>query len=43
MRKPTIGDQELALLHHIDECGAASVGEVPRASASRAGWPAPPC
>ncbi|HZY33858.1 MAG TPA: BlaI/MecI/CopY family transcriptional regulator [Rhodanobacter sp.] len=28
MRKPTIGDQELALLHHIDECGAASVGEV---------------
>lgn len=28
MRKTTIGDQELALLHHIDECGAASVGEV---------------
>ena len=28
MRKPTIGDQELALLHHIDECGTASVGEV---------------
>lgn len=28
MPKPTIGDQELALLHHIDECGAASVGEV---------------
>jgi predicted transcriptional regulator len=28
MRKPTIGDQELALLHHIDECGHASVGEV---------------
>ncbi|MEY2158613.1 BlaI/MecI/CopY family transcriptional regulator [Rhodanobacter sp. FW106-PBR-LB-2-11] len=28
MRKPTIGDQELALLHHIDECGSASVGEV---------------
>ncbi|KRE85794.1 methicillin resistance protein [Rhodanobacter sp. Soil772] len=29
MRKPTIGDQELALLHHLDECGAAaSVGEV---------------
>ena len=28
MRKPTIGDQELALLHHVDECGSASVGEV---------------
>jgi len=28
MRKPTIGDQELALLHHIDECGTASVGEI---------------
>jgi predicted transcriptional regulator len=28
MRKPTIGSQELALLQHIDECGAASVGEV---------------
>ncbi|RCS29520.1 BlaI/MecI/CopY family transcriptional regulator [Rhodanobacter denitrificans] len=28
MRKPSIGDQELALLQHIDECGAASVGEV---------------
>jgi predicted transcriptional regulator len=28
MRKPSIGDQELALLHHIDESGAASVGEV---------------
>lgn len=28
MQKPSIGDQELALLHHIDECGAASVGEV---------------
>ena len=28
MRKFTIGDQELALLHHIDECGHASVGEV---------------
>jgi predicted transcriptional regulator len=28
MRKPSIGDQELALLHHIDECGSASVGEV---------------
>ena len=28
MRKPTIGDQELALLQHIDEGGAASVGEV---------------
>ncbi len=28
MPKPTIGDQELALLHHIDECGHASVGEV---------------
>ena len=28
MRKPTIGDQELALLQHIDESGAASVGEV---------------
>jgi predicted transcriptional regulator len=28
MRKSTIGDQELALLHHIDECGHASVGEV---------------
>ena len=28
MRKPTIGDQELALLHHIDEGGAASVGEI---------------
>lgn len=28
MRKPTIGDQELALLQHIDECDTASVGEV---------------
>ncbi|HEY8682822.1 MAG TPA: BlaI/MecI/CopY family transcriptional regulator [Rhodanobacter sp.] len=28
MRKSTIGDQELALLHHLDECGLASVGEV---------------
>jgi len=28
MRKPSIGDQELALLQHIDESGAASVGEV---------------
>jgi predicted transcriptional regulator len=28
MPKQTIGDQELALLHHIDECGQASVGEV---------------
>jgi len=28
MRKPSIGDQELALLQHIDEHGAASVGEV---------------
>ncbi|MBQ4855972.1 BlaI/MecI/CopY family transcriptional regulator [Rhodanobacter sp. B2A1Ga4] len=28
MRKPTIGDQELALLQHIDDSGAASVGEV---------------
>ena len=28
MRKSTIGDQELALLHHIDESGHASVGEV---------------
>lgn len=28
MRKPSIGDQELALLQHIDECGTASVGEV---------------
>jgi len=28
MRKPSIGDQELALLQHIDEVGAASVGEV---------------
>ena len=28
MRKSTIGVQELALLHHIDECGHASVGEV---------------
>jgi predicted transcriptional regulator len=28
MRKPTIGDQELALLQHIDASGAASVGEV---------------
>jgi len=28
MRKPSIGDQELALLHHIDECGSASVGEL---------------
>jgi predicted transcriptional regulator len=28
MRKSTIGDQELALLHHVDECGAASVGEL---------------
>ncbi|MGY3041098.1 putative transcriptional regulator [Rhodanobacter sp. TND4EL1] len=28
MRKPSIGDQELALLQHLDECGPASVGEV---------------
>ncbi len=28
MRKSTIGDQELALLQHIDECKTASVGEV---------------
>ena len=28
MRKSTIGDQELVLLHHIDECDHASVGEV---------------
>lgn len=28
MRKPSIGDQELALLQHIDESGTASVGEV---------------
>ena len=28
MRKPSIGDQEMALLQHIDESGAASVGEV---------------
>ena len=28
MSKPSIGDQELALLHHLDECGNASVGEV---------------
>lgn len=28
MRKSTIGDQELALLQHIDDGGTASVGEV---------------
>ena len=28
MRKPSIGDQELALLQHIAECHTASVGEV---------------
>ena len=28
MRKPSIGDQELALLQHLDDCGQASVGEV---------------
>ena len=28
MRKPSIGDQELTLLQHIDACSAASVGEV---------------
>jgi predicted transcriptional regulator len=28
MRKPSIGDQELALLQHLDETGAASAGEV---------------
>ncbi len=28
MRKPSIGDQELALLQHLDEDRAASVGEV---------------
>ncbi len=28
MRKPSIGDQELALLQHIEASGAASVGEV---------------
>ena len=28
MRKPSIGDQELSLLQHIDDCSTASVGEV---------------
>ena len=28
MRKPSIGDQELALLQHIDDGASASVGEV---------------
>lgn len=28
MRKSSIGDQELALLHHMEKGGAASVGEV---------------
>jgi predicted transcriptional regulator len=28
MRKPSIGDQELALLQHIDDGATASVGEV---------------
>lgn len=28
MRKSTIGDQELSLLHYLDERGRASVGEV---------------
>ena len=28
MRKPSIGDQELALLQHLDESGQASAGEV---------------
>ena len=28
MRKRSIGDQELALLQHLDENGSASVGEV---------------
>ncbi len=28
MRKPSIGDQELALLHYLDENQQASVGEV---------------
>lgn len=28
MRKPSIGDQELALLHYLAECGSASAGEV---------------
>ncbi len=28
MSRPTIGDQELALLHYLDEHGRASVGEV---------------
>ena len=28
MRKPSIGDQELALLQHVDDCVTASVGEV---------------
>jgi predicted transcriptional regulator len=27
MARPSIGDRELALLHHLDECGGASVGE----------------
>jgi predicted transcriptional regulator len=27
MRKPTVGDQELGLLHYLDESGSASVGE----------------
>ena len=28
MHKPSIGDQELALLQHVDQCVTASVGEV---------------
>lgn len=28
MRKPSIGDQELALLQHVDACSAVSVGEM---------------
>lgn len=28
MRKPSIGDQELALLHYVDESANVSVGEV---------------
>ena len=28
MRKPSIGDQELTLLQHIDACPTTSVGEV---------------
>ena len=42
MRGKTIGDQELALLQHIDEHAPATVGEVASYGEAR-GLARPPC